>query len=124
MPVRAAVALEPAGPATLSDREENVVDPASTFRVELAGRLGDVRLVLVDERDALVPAVSSREVAPTTRLDLAPAAPLVPGSRYLLRLDGIGSTRPVDGAGRELAPASFALVAAGDPPPPPRRRRR
>lgn len=124
MSVRSAVAREPEGPAPLSDRDENVIDPASTFRVEIEGRLLDVRLVLLDERDALVPSASAREVGPVTRLDLVPSAPLVPGSCYVLRLEGVAATRPVDGAGRTLSPASFPLVAAGDPPPPPPRRRR
>jgi hypothetical protein len=124
VPVRSAVSLEPAGPSPLSSADENVVDPAATFRVELAAPLPDVRLVLLDERDALVPCTSSREVGAATALALAPSAPLVPASRYQLRLEGLASRDARDGSGRAFVPVSFALVVAGDPPPPPRRRRR
>jgi len=124
VPVRSAVSLEPAGPSPLSSVDENVIDPAATFRVELAAPVADVRLVLLDDRDALVPCTSSREVGAETALALAPSAPLVPASRYQLRIEGIASREPRDGSGRAFAPASFALVVAGDPPPPPRRRRR
>ena len=70
------------------------MDPAATFEVELSARAVDARLVLVDAREDLVAATGAREVSAGTRLTLAPAAPLVPGSRYALRLDGA--------AGREL----------------------
>jgi hypothetical protein len=122
--VRSAVSLEAAGPVPLSAEGENVVDPAATFRVELAAPIADARLVLLDERDALVPCTSSREVGAATRLGLAPSAPLVPASRYVLRLEGLASAQPRDASGRTLVPVSFAIVVAGDPPPPPRRRRR
>ncbi|HSN90064.1 MAG TPA: hypothetical protein VLS93_02450 [Anaeromyxobacteraceae bacterium] len=118
------MALEPAGPSPLAAGTENVVDPAATFRVELSAALPDVRLVLLDDRDALVPCSSSREVGGATALTLAPSAPLLPAARYELRLEGIALPAPRDGGGRALAPASFALVVAGDPPPPPPRRRR
>ena len=124
VPVRSAISLEAAGPVPLSAEGETVVDPAATFRVDLAAPVADVRLVLLDDRDALVPCTSSREVGAATGLVLAPSAPLVPASRYELRLEGIASREPRDGSGRAFLPASFALVVAGDPPPPPPRRRR
>ncbi|HEY6101125.1 MAG TPA: hypothetical protein VIW03_16940, partial [Anaeromyxobacter sp.] len=95
-----------------------VVDPASSFEVELSERVGDVRLVLLDAADAHVASKGTREVGASTRLVLEPAAPLVPGSRYALRLEG-ETGRELHGAdGRAYAPLSFTLLAAGTPPPP------
>jgi hypothetical protein len=105
-----------------------VVDPASTFEVEIAARLHDARLVLLDAADAHVAAGDVREVGSATRLTLAPAAPLVPGSRYVLRVDGAARRETHDAEGRAFAPLAFPLLAAGTPPTPapkkPVRRRR
>jgi hypothetical protein len=126
--VRAALAREPAGTTPLSAAGETVVDPAATFEVELAHRLPDARIVLVDAADAHVAAKDVREVAAGTRLTLAPEAPLVPGSRYVLRVDGASVREMHDADGRTFAPIGFALLVAGTPPPepkkPPKKRRR
>jgi hypothetical protein len=111
------VAIEATGPAPLSRDAETVVDPAATFEVELPARLTDVRLVLLDGGAAHVAARGAHELGPTTRLALAPAAPLVPGSRYVLRVEGATSRELRDGE-RTFGPISFALLAAGTPPPP------
>jgi hypothetical protein len=95
-----------------------VVHPAATFEVELSARAADARLVLVDARDDLVPASATREVGAGTKLTLAPAAPLVPGSRYLLRLDGASDRDLHDDAGRAFSAVTLPLLAAGTPPPP------
>jgi hypothetical protein len=116
-PVSRAVAVEPAGPAPLARSGETVVDPAATFEIELPARLADVRLVLLDATDAHVPARGTRELGSTTRLVLAPVAPLAPGSRYVLRLEGVTS-RELRGGEQAFGPLSFALLAAGTPPPP------
>jgi len=128
-PASRATALEPGGQAPLSRDGETVVDPASSFEVELAFRAADARLVLMDRTDAHVAATGSRELGATTRLVLAPSAPLVPGSRYVLRVEGAGTRELHDDGGRSYAPLSFSLLAAGTPPPPepkrnPKRRRR
>jgi hypothetical protein len=94
------------------------VDPAATFEVELAPRLDDARLVLVDAAGAHVAAKDVREGAATTRLTLAPATPLVPGSRYVLRVDGAAVREMHDGDGRAFEPLGFAVLVAGTPPPP------
>ncbi len=118
------------GRIALDVGRETVVDPGSTFEVELAARSADARLVLLDAQDALAAATSAREIAAAaTRLTLAPAAPLVPGSRYVLRIDGANTREMHDAEGRAYAPAVFPLLAAGVPPPPeakkaPKRRRR
>ena len=65
-----------------------VVDPGATFEVELPARLPDARVVLLDAADAHVACRGRRELGVTTRLALAPAAPLVAGSRYALRVEG------------------------------------
>jgi hypothetical protein len=116
--LREAVALDPTGPVPLSHQEETVVDPAATFRVELAAEIPDGRLVLLDAADAIVPASGTREVAAATRFTLSPAAPLVPGSRYVLRLDGARTREVEDAAGRAFAPVSLTVLVAGEPPKP------
>jgi hypothetical protein len=118
--VQEAVEVPPGEDATtapLSADAETVVDPASSFRVVLAGTCRDARLLLLDAAGVALPASERAEVGATTVLRLIPTAPLVPGSRYQLRLDGA--------LGRELhlgdhayPPSRFALRAAGDPPPP------
>jgi hypothetical protein len=117
IPITRAVAEGSAGPSALSAAAETLVDPASAFQVEVTGRLEDARLVLLDGADAHVPATSTRELGASTRLTLAPASPLVPGSRYVLRVEG-ASKREVRDGERSYAPSSFALLAAGTPPPP------
>jgi hypothetical protein len=117
--LREAVALEPAGALVrLGEEPETVIDPAATFRVELAGSLRDARVLLLDGADAAVPASATREVGATTRLTLAPAAPLRPGSRYVLRIDGTTTKELHDGAGVAYGPVSVGLLAAGEPPRP------
>lgn len=119
LPLTSAVALEPSGSTALSASGENVVDPVSTFRVEIPIPLSEVRVVLTDTSGDHVPATSTREVAETTRVDLAPSKPLVPASRYVLRVEG-SSGADIQGAdGTSFAPAAIPLVAAGSPPPPP-----
>ncbi len=127
-----AAAIERSRRIALDVGRETVVDPAASFEVELSSGSSDARIVLLDGRDALVAANSSREVgAARTRLTLAPAAPLTPGSRYLLRVDGAATRELHDSAGRAYEPIAHPLLAAGSPPPPPepkekpaRRRRR
>jgi hypothetical protein len=116
--VRAAAAVEAAQRVPLAADVEVVVDPQATFEVELSARAADARLVLVDARDDLLPATGGRELAGGTRLSLAPAAPLVPGSRYALRLDGASDRELHDEAGRAYSPVTFPLLAAGTPPRP------
>lgn len=116
-PVSRAVVLEPTGAAPLARDAETVVDAASTFEVELPVRAVDARLVLLDGADAHVPARATREVGAATRLALTPSAPLVPGSRYLLRVEG-ATARELRAADGAWAPASFPLLVAGTPPPP------
>jgi hypothetical protein len=116
--LRTAVANEPAARLTLTPGTEVVVDPRATFELELAARVPDARLVLLDAKEDFVPASSTREIGASTRLTLAPAVPLVPGSRYALRLDGASERDLHDDAGRAFAPISLPLLAAGTPPPP------
>lgn len=127
--LRSAAAVEPAARLPLTPGVEAVVHPAATFEVELSARSSDARLVLVDARDDLVPASSTREVSAATRLTLAPSAPLTPGSRYVLRLDGVAHRDLHDDAGRAFSAVSLPLLVAGSPPPaeqkkPARRKRR
>ena len=126
--IRSAVAREPSGVTPLSAGAETVVDPASTFEIELVPRLADARIVLVDAAEAHVAAKDVRELSGSTRLTLAPEAPLVPGSRYVLRADGATQREMHDAGGRAFAPVGFTILAAGTPPPPeakkPKKKRR
>lgn len=112
------VAVEPAGELPLSPETETVVDPAATFRVVLGARFADARLQLLDRADAAIPAAGTREVGATTVLTLAPSRPLVPGSRYHLRLDGDRTRDLLDDAGGVHGPFTVDVLAAGTPPPP------
>ncbi|WP_242341399.1 MULTISPECIES: hypothetical protein [Anaeromyxobacter] len=116
--VREAVANDPTGPIPLSREEETVVDPATTFRLVLAAELPEARLVLLDGADAIVPSSGTREVGASSAFTLTPSAPLVPGSRYQLRLDGARSREIHDAAGRAYAPLSLGVLVAGEPPKP------
>jgi len=116
-PARSALAREPGGTSPLSAAAETVVDPAATFEIEIAARLHDARLVLLDAADAQVAARDVREVGATTRLTLAPETPLAPGARYLLRVDGASRREMHDADGRAFAPLVFPLLAAGTPAP-------
>ncbi len=127
--LRGAVAIEPTQRLPLSPAAEVVVDPQATFEIDLSTRLPDARLVLLDGREDIVPAAGGRELSAGTRLTLAPAAALVPGSRYALRLDGASARELHDEAGRAYAPLTLPILAAGTPPPPepkrpPRKRKR
>jgi hypothetical protein len=103
---------------------EFVVDPGASFEVELDARVPDARAVLLDAADAIVPSTGEREIGTATRLTVAPAAPLTPGSRYVLRVEG-AATRALHATdGKAYAPVQLAMVAAGDPPPPPPRTKR
>jgi hypothetical protein len=116
--LRSAVALEPSARVPLAPGTEVVVDPHATFEVELSARSPDARLALVDAREDVVPATGARELSSVTRLTVVPAAPLVPGSRYALRLDGATERELHDAAGRPFAPLTLPILVAGTPPPP------
>jgi hypothetical protein len=118
-PISSAEAIEPNGVRlTLSPSTEAIVDPTSTFRIALPGRSDDARLSLLDAAENLVPARATREVGAETVLTVTPIQPLVPASRYLLRLDGARARDLHDAAGRAAGPVELRLVAAGAPPEP------
>jgi hypothetical protein len=119
LPLTRAQALEPnAATVTLAPGEEAVVDAGARFQLEIGRALRDARLVLVDAADAHVTGSEVREVGTTTVLELTPEPPLRPGSRYLLRVEGIdgGPIRGGDGVAYE--PVTVPLIVAGTPPPP------
>jgi hypothetical protein len=118
LPVTRAEALEPsAATVPLTPGEEAVVDAGARFRVELGHALR-ARLVLLDARDAHVTGTSTRETGATTVLELTPEPALRPGSRYLLRVEGVdgGPIRADDGTTFDTL--SVPVVVAGEPPPP------
>jgi len=116
--------LEPGEVTTpMSAEGETTIDPSSTFRVVLNGRSVDARLALLDRDQAAVPAAALAEVGEATVLTLSPTAPLVPGSRYRLRLDG-AVTSDLHLGDRSFPPTLYSLKIAGEPPPPPPRPQR
>lgn len=117
VPLLSAEALEPGGASVmLSPGVEAIVDPSSSFRVVLPGRIDDARLSLLDGADALVPAIGMREVGEQTVLTVAPRKQLTPASRYLLRVDGVRVRDLHDTTGRAAGPVELHLVVAGSPP--------
>ena len=98
---------------------EAAVDPSTSFRVILSAPSKDARLALLDASDAAVAAVATTEVGQGTVLALAPSAPLVPGARYRLRLDGAVG-RELHAGERAYLPVSWGLRATGQPTPPAR----
>lgn len=116
--LRSAVAVEPEARVPLAPGSEAVVDPRASFELELSARSPDARLALVDAREDVVPATGTRELGTGTKLTVVPAAPLVPGARYGLRLDGAMERDLHDAAGRAYAPITLPILVAGTPPPP------
>jgi hypothetical protein len=125
-PVRACVAVTGSAREPLAPGGQYVVDPASSFELELAAAVPDARLELLDASEALVPSRGARELGATTRLTLAPAEPLQPSARYVLRVYGAASRELHSADGTAYAPVALAVIAAGDPPPapPPKPKRR
>jgi len=113
-----ATAVEPAARLPLDPASETVVDPGASFELVLSARVSDARLVLLDAQEAQLPAEGSVEVGRRTTLTVSPASPLVPGSRYRLRLEGAVGRELHDAGGRAFEPLSLPVLAAGTPPPP------
>src|SRR5512140_2835403 len=117
--VREAAVLPATGdPVPLAAEGETVVEPDARFRVELREASHDARLLLLNAADAAVPSTASHEIGDLTHLTLSPTEPLVPGSRYTLRLDGAVG-RELHAGDRAYLPGLYPLRVAGEPPPPP-----
>ncbi len=125
LPLLSAVALLPDGAALPLTRDGvTSVEPPTRFRVEVAARLPDARLSLLDAQDAMVAADGTVEIAATARFTLTPTAPLRPGSSYTLRLDGAEGRLVRAEDGRSFEPLSLALRTSGEAPPPARKAKR
>jgi cytoskeletal protein RodZ len=111
-----AQALIPGAATPLAAADVTVVDPTASFRVVLKGRYPEARLSLLDGADALVPSAGAREAGPATTLSLQPSAPLRPGSRYRLRVDGANRREIPAEDGTLRQGVDWNLQAAGDPP--------
>ncbi len=125
VPLVAAVASLAGTETPLRRDGESLVDPAATFRVVAGASLADARLALYDAQQALVEAEEHAEIgSAVSRYTLAPARPLRPGSRYLLRLEGAAGRRIRELGERTFLPLSFAIATTGDPPAeaPPRKK--
>jgi hypothetical protein len=86
--------------------------------VEIAAKIEDARLVLLDEQHAMVPARGTTDLGPITRFTLTPEPPLQPGSAYVLRVDGAVARDMHDREGRSYAPVVFQIRTTGERPPP------
>jgi hypothetical protein len=119
--IRAAVALEPGGASLPLVRDgDTVIDAGARFEVVLTITSPDARLVLLDAKDALVAGAEAHEVGQSTRLTLAPTAPLAPGRRYSLRVDGAATRELHDGAGKAFTPSALGIRVAGTAAPEPK----
>ena len=97
-----------------------LVEPAASFEVRLPIAVRGARLVLLDARDAVVPSNESAEVGgSTSRFTLVPMEPLTPGSRYVLRVEGLESRMVKSDDGRAFEPLAVPFRVAGEPPPAP-----
>lgn len=104
-------------PSSLTLAAEAIIEPGSSFRVELPVALAVARLSLLDAGDAMVPSTGSREVGQATLLTLKPTSALPPGAHLRLRVDG-ATTRELHGAdGRRFAPLEWPVLVAGDADP-------
>jgi hypothetical protein len=93
------------------------IDPAAAFQVEVAAHLADGRLALHDEADAMVASTGTTELGENlTRYRLVPDAPLRPGSRYTLRLDGAVAREAHGSDGRAYAPVVLKVQTTGQRP--------
>jgi hypothetical protein len=95
------------------------VDSGSTFEVRLPFAARGARLVLLDARDAMVPSSSDVQVGAASRFTLVPLEPLLPGSRHVLRLEGLESRLVRADDGRTFEPLAAPFRVAGEPPPAP-----
>ena len=96
-----------------------MVDPGSTFEIRLPFAARGARLILLDARDAMVPSSADAEVGATSRFTLVPLEPLLPGSRYVLRFEGLESRLVKSDDGRSFEPLATPFQVAGEPPPAP-----
>jgi hypothetical protein len=127
VPLSAVVAVVGGKDLPIARDGSALVDAGTSFRLEVAVPLGDGRLALYDEDDAMVASSGTNEVgASWTRYRLVPDEPLHPGTTYVLRLDGALTRDVHDLSGRPYGPLVLTVKTAGDRPPPaasPRKRR-
>ena len=95
------------------------IDPGSTFEVRLPFAVRGARLVLLDARDAMVPSSAETEVGAASRFTLVPLEPLLPGSRHVLRLEGVETRLVKADDGRSFEPLAAPFRVSGEPPPAP-----
>ncbi len=124
LPILAAEAFLPDGrTVALSPGAPTLVDPAAGFRIAVGAELTDGRLGVLDGTDAAVPSAGNAEIGAASRFTLKPAEPLLPGSSYLVRLDGAVGSEIHGARGETFAPLVLQVRTTGDPPAPARHRR-
>jgi len=102
-----------------------LVDPVSSFRLDVGAHLTDGRLALHDEQDAMIASSGTTEVGSSwTRYRLVPDEPLRPGSDYVLLLDGTVTREAHDPSGRAYAPVAVKLKTTGERPAAPVKKKR
>ena len=117
--VTAAVAVTAGSELSLEREGVTVVDPAASFRIEVAAQITDGRLALHDAQDAMVASTGTTELGSSrTVFRLGPEAPLVPGTAYTLQLEGAVSREAHDPTGRAYGPLVLSLRTSGERPRP------
>ncbi|HYS80920.1 MAG TPA: hypothetical protein VEM76_09425 [Anaeromyxobacteraceae bacterium] len=124
VPVTLAVAVMGSVEVPLARDGVTPVDPAASYRVEIAAHLVDGRLSLHDAQDAMVASTGTAEVGgEVTRYRLMPVEPLQPASSYTLVVDGAVTREAHDAGGRAYGPFLAKLGTTGEKPPPPQKKR-
>ncbi len=120
-------APEPATPIALTPPDHAALVPVPTaIVVSSTGALSIVRVRLFDEADKLVPSEDEARAGVGFRYELRPVVPLLPGSRYELRVDGDSGHGPAAPSGLRYRSATVTFSTEGEkpaPPPPPKKRR-
>ncbi len=81
--------------------------------------MADVRVRLMDESHRLVPSTDTQRTdALMTAVVVEPDAPLTPGTRYFLRIDGLVEERPAAFDGTAYDNTRVSFVTPGEKPAP------
>jgi hypothetical protein len=112
---------QPSGAQICTDRQSpsvlESVDPGASLTIELPN-LADVRVRLFDDAHRLVPSSDRFSTdAIRTLYQIVPEAPLTPGSKYSLRVDGLIDSLPTAANGTTYRNTRISFQTSGQKPP-------